>query len=231
MLLDVIRTSRKMTDSVIVSFSGGKDSIVTLDLCCQHFQKVFVFFMYFVKGLEMQECVLRWYENKYNIEIYRIPHFELSGMFKYGLFRLPDDQVDIVKINDVYNHVREKSGYEWIAAGERIDDSIWRRAMIKNSGTIVPSRRRIFPIAYWDKSHVITYIKRHKLKLPPEYKYFTSSFGGPGGDTMQIFKDRWINDYNKMKSWFPFVDAAAKRMEFFGDIIHGRTKDQQTPEI
>lgn len=59
LLFDPIKTQSRVTDSVIVAFSGGKDSIVTLDLCSRYFKKIYSFFMYLVPNLEFQERMLR----------------------------------------------------------------------------------------------------------------------------------------------------------------------------
>ena len=50
-LFDTVRTASTFTDRVLVGVSGGKDSVVTLDLCARFFPHVVGFFMYLVKGL------------------------------------------------------------------------------------------------------------------------------------------------------------------------------------
>ena len=81
-----VETAAAITDRVLVAFSGGKDSVVTLDVCMRHFAHVEGFFMYQVRGLSFQESIIRYYEDKYGIPIHRIPHFELSSSLRYGLF-------------------------------------------------------------------------------------------------------------------------------------------------
>ena len=64
-LFRTVETAAAITDSVLVSFSGGKDSVATLDLCVKHFRHVEGFFMYYVKGLSFQEQIFRYYEDRY----------------------------------------------------------------------------------------------------------------------------------------------------------------------
>lgn len=216
LLFDPIKTQARVTDSVIVGFSGGKDSIVTLDLCFKYFKKVVPFFMYLVPDLEFQEKTLKWYENKYNTEIVRIPHFEVSEFLKYGSFTMADWSVDVVGINDTYAYMRETTGIQWIAAGERCADSIVRNAMIKKSGSIDYKRGRFFPLAYWKKNEVIEYIKYKKLYLSPEQKKIGFSFRSLAGSELAVIKEYYPDDFKKIKAVYPFCEAGVERFLKYG---------------
>lgn len=216
-LYDPIKTQAKVTDSVIVAFSGGKESVVTLDLCCRYFKNVKAFFMYIVPGLSFQEKTLLWYEDKYGLEIERIPHMDVSEFFHYGSFRIPDYSFPIVSINDIYRYMRLKNNMWWIAAGERINDSIVRRAMMKKSGSIDKQRGRFYPVSAWKKSEIIQYIKYHKLYLGLDSRKLGFSFKSLAGKELLLLKEQFPNDYRKVLSLYPFAEAAVKREEVHGE--------------
>lgn len=216
LLFDPIKTQSKVTDEVIVGFSGGKDSIVTLDLCFRYFKRVVPFFMYLVPGLTFQENMLRRYEQKYGVDIIRLPHFECSNFLKYGSFTMADWNVDIVGINDTYNYLRETTGIQWIAAGERCADSIVRNAMIKKSGSIDWKRGRFYPLAYWKKNEVLQYIKQKKLYLSKEQKEIGFSFRSLAGEELAVVKKLYPEDYEKILKVYPFAGAGVERFEKYG---------------
>lgn len=216
LLYDPIKTQARVTDSVIVGFSGGKDSIVTLDLCFKYFKRVVPFFMYLVPNLEFQEQMLRRYEDKYNTEIIRLPHFEVSEFLKYGSFTQMNWSIDVVGINDTYEYLRQRTGIHWIAAGERCADSIVRNAMIKKSGSIDYKRGRFYPLAYWKKQEVLEYIKFKKLYLSPEQKQIGFSFRSLAGCELSIIKQMFPADYEKILKVYPFAGAAVERYEKYG---------------
>lgn len=203
-----VETAAAITDSVLVAFSGGKDSVVTLDVCVRHFAHVEGFFMYQVRGLSFQESILRYYEDKYGIPIHRIPHFELSQWLRYGLFRPCDFDCPIVSVKETYDYMRENTDIWWIAAGERIADSVWRRAMIKSSGTIDPKRGRFFPIAEWSKADVMAYIRQRKLRVGAESSRLGFSFRSLMGKDLLKIKKHFPQDYARIRRWFPLVDVS-----------------------
>lgn len=213
LLFEPVKAQARYAKSVIVAFSGGKDSVVTLDLCCRYFENVTAFFMYQVPGLSFQEASIRWAEAKYGINVIRLPHFELSDWFRLGLFRHCDFSVPPVGIQDVYAYVRRHTGYHFIAAGERIADSIWRRAMLKHSGHLDTLRGRFYPLMYFRKEDVLRYIKQHDLKISPESRFLGHSFRSLQDEDMYLLRKHYPADYAKIERWFPFVGAGVKRFE------------------
>ena len=166
--------------------------------------------------LEFQEKMLRRYEDRYDTEIIRIPHFECSNFLKYGSFTMADWNVDIVSINDTYEYLRQLTGIHWISAGERCADSIVRNAMIKKSGSIDYQRGRFYPLAYWKKNEVIQYIKQKKLYLSKEQKEIGFSFRSLAGNELEVIKRLYPDDYEKIKKVYPFCEAGVKRFEEYG---------------
>lgn len=215
-LLSAIKRQAMLTDQVIVSYSGGKDSAVTLDLCARYLKTVHVFFMYQVPNLSFQETVLKWAENRYGVEIYRIPHFELSDFYRNGVYCKPDPTIQRVAVSDIYAHVRQAFDCHWIAAGERAKDSIVRNAMIKRSGSIDEKRGRFYPLAYWSKAAVVRYIAANKLMVSPESKVLGHSFRSLDAKDVIAVKEHYPDDYEKIVQAFPEIGAALAREAMYG---------------
>ena len=172
--------------------------------------------MYICPNLSFQERTLCWYEKKYQTEIIRLPHMDVSEFFHYGSFRPPDPTFPIVSINDIYKYVRLETDMWWIAAGERIDDSIVRRAMMKKSGSIDVQRGRLYPISAWKKREVMDYIKFHNLYLSPDSKQLGFSFRSLLGKELAMIKQHFPDDYRKIINIYPFAEAGVLRYEQFG---------------
>lgn len=227
-LLGVLRTASVMTDRVLVAFSGGKDSVVTLDLCARFFPTVQAFFMYYVPDLSFQERELRWAEQKYGIEIIRIPHFGVSRLMRTGAYNAAgDDDTPALTIADVYAHLRTETGIHWIAAGERIADSIVRRAMIVKDGTINGKRGRIFPIAHWRKADVLAHIKRNNLRVSEESRVLGYSFRDLRPETLALVKQHYPQDYEKVIALYPFAEAGVKWWEMYGADKAAEKRDRK----
>lgn len=195
-LYDAIKVQAKITDSVIVAFSGGKP-----------------FFMYIAPDLSFQEKTIEWYEKKYQTEIIRLPHMDVSEFFHYGSFRPADPSFPVVSINDIYKYLRLETDIWWIAAGERIDDSIVRRAMMKKSGSVDVQRGRFYPVSMWKKREILDYIKYHNLYLGQDSRKLGFSFKSLWGKELLMLKQHFPQDYEKVLKIYPLAAAGVKREE------------------
>jgi phosphoadenosine phosphosulfate reductase len=208
-----VQVQAKVSRRVLVGFSGGKDSVACLDLCTRHFDQVEAFFMFLVRGLELQEDTLRYYERKYGIRIHRVPHFMLSEWLRYGVFRVEDFEIPIISTRDVYCYLRERTGLHWIAGGERIADSTVRRAMLKRSGSIDASRGRFYPLSDWSKPDVMAYIRQRRLVVGQESRYLGFSFRSLAGKELHMIRQQFPSDFRRICAWFPMAEASVRQYE------------------
>jgi 3'-phosphoadenosine 5'-phosphosulfate sulfotransferase (PAPS reductase)/FAD synthetase len=201
------------TDSVIVMFSGGKDSIVLFDLCVKTFKRVAPVYMYFVPGMEHVETKLRQFELRYGFEIMHLPHWAVSHYHANGYMKLGlgDGNLDIPKlrITDVENLARQRTGIDWVTDGIRITDGLARRARLKSYrlNAICDVSKRAHPLAEWKKDDIATYIRRYRLPKPLDYGGKAVSGVDISKDSLQVIRDKWPSDYRKIISAFPLADS------------------------
>jgi len=80
---------------VLVSYSGGKDSLIILDLAKRVGRRVEAFTMELVPGLAVVDRAIAWAETRYKLTIRRYPHwlravFAVNGRLPLPRGRLPD---------------------------------------------------------------------------------------------------------------------------------------------
>lgn len=208
----------KAHDSVLVSYSGGKDSLVTLDLCTRAFKRVVCFFMYFVPGLTVEEEVLDVARKRYGVEVLYYPHWSVIAALKYGTYSAPHVSKDSLPndytLNDVYSLARQDAGIQLIACGIKKADSEFRR---KNVAAF--QRKDVLcPLRDWNKLEILSYLSLHKLPIPKSKSGKTESATGIdlSAPALCQLHDNHPDDFKKLLDWFPFADAAVARRDFFG---------------
>lgn len=215
---EVVKRARAITPAVIVGVSGGKDSLATLDVCARHFDRIEAFFMYVVEGLEFQEKYLAYLERRYHIQIQRLPHFVLSGVYKDGYYRPITTQsakIGRITLADIEFKIRQLTGLEWIATGQKKIDSLERTAMLSHCNSIDVARKRMYPIADWNNAAVFNYLKRNNVPLPPDYAIGGASFGGRlNAEWLRGIRERFPKDYQKILEVFPHAEAIVWRERF-----------------
>lgn len=200
---------------VLVAYSGGKDSIVCLDIACQIFSHVECYFLYLVKGISFIENYMEWARQKYGVKIHYLPHPALADIYQYGIYCPPFknfEQIKELSFKEIEAYIRITTGITWIAQGLKKTDTILRRAMLKKIDILDLKRKKIFPVEEFTAQEIREYLNLKKIILPENFKKKCS-----GVDlqykTVKFIYEKYPEDYKLMRKKFIFLDTILKREE------------------
>lgn len=202
------------SDKVLVSYSGGKDSLVILDLCLRHFKHVECFFMYLVPGLQCIEEVLDVARKRWGVTIHQYPHWLVAKVIANGAYCMNHISLDSLpewKLRDVYTLAVADTGIGRIATGAKKSDSLWRR---RNMST-AKYAEVVYPIAEWSKLDVIGYLNTQGIPLPA-----SSGRSATGIDlstpSLLWLHDTFPDDFRRLCETFPFAESVVWRRKWYG---------------
>jgi 3'-phosphoadenosine 5'-phosphosulfate sulfotransferase (PAPS reductase)/FAD synthetase len=230
---DVIARIRKETDTIMVAFSTGKDSIATYLRVKDEFPRVELFFRYFIPDLEFMERRVQYYEETFNVKIHRVPSPHLYRMLRNFLWQPPHrvgliDSMEIPpltyeQINAMLVEHLQMPDNTFTAVGVRAIDNMQRRAVCKSRGAINWNDHSFWPV--WDFSHddVATIIRRHNVKLLPEYVHWGTSFDGLRYFFLNVIRREYPRDYERIIEWFPYAEMEFMRRNLAGGTIETET--------
>jgi 3'-phosphoadenosine 5'-phosphosulfate sulfotransferase (PAPS reductase)/FAD synthetase len=206
---------------ILVGFSGGKDSLATLDLCVGTFgaSNVEAYFMYLVEGLRCVETLVDWAGRRYGVRIHKLPHFVLGNMYKHAVLMPHRPSVTGLrdtKMTDIEALARQRSGIEWLAYGHRMDESLERRGMLHKLSGINFDQKRVYPLWDWRKRDVYSYLGAKRLPIPCSFGKEGMAGVDLGPDTLRYMRQHYPEDYAKVLRVFPFAEAQLKREDFYG---------------
>lgn len=207
--------------AIIAACSGGKDSLVVLDLCADVFPEVHGFFLWYVKGLACEETHLKAAERRHGITIHRLPNPTLSAELRISHLRRISQATEqaiprTLRWNDIERVMRARTGADWFAYGHRITDSLQRRGMLKTRQGLLEKQRRIYPIWDWKPAEVVSYLRAAGIAVPPMYGSGKARTSGvyPGSvDCLLFLKEHYPEDFRKVCEVFPFATAMIARDE------------------
>lgn len=214
--LNILEAAKEKSDAVLVAYSGGKDSLCTLDLCSRVFSRVEAFHMYFLPGLDVIEQQLDYARQRWGVKIYQYPHWTTRRYLTQGVYcfnSYKHDDLPEWKLQDVYDLACAESGIPIIATGAKRVDSLWRRRMLKTWGD---TAQMLYPCIGWSLFDVQAYLRARKIELPKSAGGSKSS--GVGLVTREVLHlhDHWPQDYERIKAVFPLVEAVVKRRDWYG---------------
>lgn len=210
---DVLDDLRKETPTVLVAFSGGKESLCVLDMACKVFEDVRPFHLEFVPGLRCVEDVLDRTRERYGLPISYYPHAWFVNAIQTGEYRFASHRLDklrLLRYGDMYELAKSEQKCQFLLTGARRSDSRQRRILMDKG--LFPG---IHPLASWSKSHVIAYLKRHKIPLPPQMKGSTTNISLSREDLCWLH-DTFPEDFSRLCKWFPLAPAAISHRSLYG---------------
>jgi len=210
---------------LIVGLSGGKDSLVTLDLACraagaEASERVLPFFMFLVRGLRCVEAGIEAAAARHRVRVVYFPHWILdrhlagANLMPHPLWRAQRQSRAPLGINDIERAARAKIGAEaFIAYGHRMDESLPRRGMLKGRAGYLEKERRVYPLWNWSSKDVFAYLRARRIPLPVQLGKGDVSGVDLTLPAMSVLKEHYPDDYARVREVFPYVDALFVRAE------------------
>jgi phosphoadenosine phosphosulfate reductase len=233
----LLRSVREESDSILVGVSGGKDSLVVLDLCCALFPRVEGYCMR-ILDVRCATADAELAARRHRIPLHVVPHFDTPRLIKHAVFRFHRNDADNVrelKLKDIESDLRSKTGIDWLATGERMTDSAARRIMMTENGGINHKSRHVYPIADWLDRDVFSYLRAKRIPLPERWGRVLTQ-GGTGFTltpaVLRHVRAKYPDDYERIRQAFPFAESLIKREEFQaaqGAAVPGR-EDSSEPD-
>jgi len=220
--LAALKKHREQHDAVVVSYSGGKDSLCVMEMCTRTFPKVEAFIMEFVPGLSGVDRICEFAKAKWGITVRRYLHWAAAQAMADGSYCDLHWKKNISKITlaHVYRQVRAETGIELIAVGAKRADPVWRKRALKlNMGKMGAV---INPIEGWQKMHVLAYLKSRGLPVGVGVLRADNASNGTSGtcdltvNSILWLHDTQPDDYKKLVAVFPYCEAVVWRRTFYG---------------
>jgi hypothetical protein len=217
------RIAEKSNGVAICSFSMGKDSIAAYINMKRYFDRIIPVFYYIVPGLSFQQRSLDYYQNEVfkDERIIVMPSPATYRQLAYFMYQHPS-AVDHIAESDVYiPHYDEIFAAvkldlnlpqeTYTGVGVRMNDSLNRRFSIKRYGAENAKRCQFYPVFDWNNDKLITDIRQSGIKLPIDYRIWGRSFDGFHYKFLKPLKDNFPEDYERVKSMYPFVELELLR--------------------
>lgn len=200
---------------VLVSYSGGKDSRVVLDLAVKNFQSVIAFHFAYLPGSRYTQEIIRDVQQRYGItpRVYIASSFIIDKQrAQYCDPTSEYDHIDPMRVIDYQLAILAESNAKLILDGQRKSDGPRRKNVLKRQKMNSPL---ISPIQDWTQYEVYAYLELHKIPKPPDMEKKTGGIG-LSRESIRFLHQHYHDDYEQLRKHFPYVEAAIAHDRFFG---------------
>jgi len=235
---EIIKFLREQ-EEVLLSFSGGKDSLCTWCVLRDLGIRVLPFYMEIIPGLKFVNNYLEYLEGVFGVEILRVRHAEFYNMMRTYTSQPPHRKhwIDLLNFQKTqYAYITDavrshyKAGDLWCIVGTRATDSPARRASFKRNGWAYAEKKLCYPLWDVNKDALVHILKHHRVKVSPDYKMYGLSMDGLHFRYTSHLKKHYPEDYETIKFWFPFVEAEEYRVKWaikhgVGEVVGSLARD------
>lgn len=221
-LIERVKASSPSGDTILLSFSMGKDSLAMWLYLREHFE-IIPYFLYWVPHLSFVDAALAYYEDWFGQEIIKLPHPLFYQMLRTYAYQEPHALALLAAMNltdfdfaFIDDAIAAYEGLDdpFCAIGMRAADNIDRRNLILQQGGVgVKKRRYYYPIWDWTIEQVSRIIIDNRLKIPADYKYWGRTLAAFDYQYLKPLREAFPADYERIREWFPLIDAEFFRYE------------------
>ena len=215
------------SDRLLVAYSGGKDSLATLDLCVRAGKDVEAFFMFFLPGMDYTAFWCDYAERRFDIKVHQVQHWNTSYYLRRAVFCEGRPDCPEVGHNDVEAAVRLRTGINWVGYGYKLVDSPSRRSYMtfmsawcscgekppkcqcRPRDGICSKLQRFSPIMNWTDRDVFAYLSRRRIQIPDASRKVNGIDLLPS--TLAQMREQWPADYQRILRVFPYAEGQADR--------------------
>lgn len=210
-----MRASRLPGDAstpLLIAYSGGKDSLVTMDLCARAGRHIEAYMLCFIPDMDYAAYWNEYARKRWGVKTRSYQDPTCIRLLRIGRFRLmPKLDIPAITSREVEALARRESGCEWIGYGYKAVDSIDRRVMLKTwPDGVHEGWKKFAPCANWRHNDVLAYLSRRGIEIPVAAKAGMSGIG-LGPFSLAHMREYWPRDYRRILELFPFAEAQADR--------------------
>lgn len=218
-------TSRRLREyadrlpTVLVAYSGGKDSLVVLGLCVRAFAKAICCHLHFVPGMRWTENQVALARSRWGVEVIECPEPAFMQSLRKGLYcnsHYSLDAIPDIKSNHIFQVVAREQGISLIASGIKKADGLNKAGTMKSEERKESEGIVLFnPIFDWRHADVLAYLSANHIPIPASDGRKSSSFDMTIPNLLWLH-DEWPDDFARIARWFPYIWAVVKRRELYG---------------
>jgi len=214
---------------VTLGMSTGKDSVAAALVLKDLGVRFIPFFFFHVPDLEFVNRNVEHVQDFIGVEIIQLPHPMLYDYLRHQDFQpepmveyLEDMQFPKLTFEDLIDsHMASigDPGGRYDVVGMRAAESFNRRMVFKKTGHIDHEKLKVYPIADWKKSDVVSFLGKKGYTLTDDYKIWNRSFDGLKYQFLFGVKKHYPDDWERLKEYFPLLDLELfrykKNIEYF----------------